>query len=519
MVRGVVLDRDAFSVIRQHDVLRVERGLGRSIVFVGRQLEAELIAILPVTAGQLLGHFQVLRTVQRGRLHLVGVGEASGGDGVSRDGAGIVLLVGLLETGGHLAGRGVLGHRVLRAGGQAVHPQGLPVLECERRAVVHRKLVAHLGGAVLGKHLGLERLVCGKRVTALVREAKRESEVLTVQEVVSHRQALSSGSRLGHGQHARELHGNAAVIAQVGIDLRPHALVGPSGIVHEACRDGGVAGLLKTCVVHTHCASGTSLDENLVVIVAAPHRALGLIENTTRHRLDGLILLGCFVALERVERARIVVGCGRIRLTVRQRNLARLILIEGRISREVVEAVTLRRLEARGGIAIVGAVHLRVGVGVEVDGAAIGGRVGFDVSLERVVRIREVLGQLSLEVSLQPHRVVDLNRVDVGNRHGVVIGIDIELAQRDELGGNLNRHRIAGLRIVGAALGHGDLDVAQVAALVDAVAGCLTRKGVGSRVALCGRAHRIEGLARVNDRREVADLHVIAEFIGEGDIA
>ena len=70
MVRGVVLNRDVRSVVRQLDIASVNCSLGRIIRRISRQHEGELVTSLPVTAGQLLGHLRVRGAIKLDLTHL-----------------------------------------------------------------------------------------------------------------------------------------------------------------------------------------------------------------------------------------------------------------------------------------------------------------------------------------------------------------------------------------------------------------------------------------------------------------
>ena len=220
-------------------------------------------------------------------------------------------------------------------------------------------------------------------------------------------------------------------------------------------------------------------------------------------------LLGCQAVRNVPVAALVVVGlAGHERVA---RGLGQsLVLVDGRVARDVVVAVLLGRGERRGGVAVRAA---RPRVGEEEDLTVRVGVIG------DVVRHLSVgVGEKFRDAELEARAKEDANGEGQGDGAGAVICVDVEGSQRDEGRRYLDRHVVSGPRVVLVRVANLDEDVAEVAGGVERVSG-LALEHVGIHVAVGGLGVRVKDLVGEDDVPEVIHLHIVAELVGEGHVA
>ena len=243
--------------------------------------------------------------------------------------------------------------------------------------------------------------------------------------------------------------------------------------------------------------------------------AVGIVRNGARELLsragreaDDLGFLDSLTAFAHLKEGVLVVehlASGTRRPLRRLR--ARFIGINGRIAREVVIRIALRRIEARNSIAQRGARSERVRVEIRL--AVFG--IGRNVFRHCPVGVRDKLKRIGLNA----RREENTQRIRIAHRHGTRSFIHVEIAQRNKACGNFHLDLVARGHI--ARFRHGNHDIAQAhgfAVQFGRACKCVGIGGIGR-----GFRHVAKHVVVHHDRLERVDLHVGAQRIVEGDVA
>ena len=529
---GVVVLNDAVAVLarrRKGDVAeggRVIRGLtvhldggvgglGRGDAGASRAAQAvndkrELISGTPLTI------LQVLFDLERGvaaQVHvrsLIGVREdggdiAAGFDRTSHDAVGRVVVTigrGAVRRGEAVLVGTLLLHGELGSCRQAIDLHGVAAADGDDSAAAHR-------AGLLGCTVNVVRIVARESSAILVGQGNLEGEaVLILFGLVG---GVTPVDRLLDLKRAGHIERQLAVVAQVLVHARArpcrveHIGRGFRRVVGLGRRQGrgtvGTRGALRDVVgpvVATRALHGLPLGSAAVdrhagdVLFSAP--VLGL------HPVGVLPVNG-------IDAANVLPG-----------RLSRAVLVdvERGVLRVVVELVAGIGFEARGSGAVGRA--LDEAVGVEVDGLTV---LGLLRAHDGGVHIARRVVQSFLRRRFQAHAVEQADRVGLRHSHGVVVGVHVVIAQRQQRRGKLHRHLVAHCRAVAALDGHHE--VGEVGRAVHRVALDLAAEVVSIGVAAGGfTVTGVDGIAvgeldLVVARTRSRHLHVGTELIGESE--
>ena len=361
------------------------------------------------------------------------------------------------------------------------------------------RVAAHLSRGVL--HFGMQRFAR--------RGLYRKLKIKRVVSIIGRIKALGHVERLRNRQRSRNLNRQLAVVAQMRNNRRcsrSRRLAVPLRVQHVGRRAGGIFRLRLREFIDVRQTSRAGLEVSV---------AVGIVRNGARELLscairetDDLGFLDSLATFAHLKEGVLVVE----RLTRGTRCLlrrlrARLIRINGRIAREVIIRIALRRIEVRNRIAQRRARSERVRV--EIHLAVFG--VGRNVFRHGFIGVRDKRKRIGLNA----RREESAQRIRIAHRHGARSFVHVEVAQRNKARRNFHLNLVARGHI--ARFRHGDHDITQVHSFAVELGRACKRIGDGG----IGRGfrHVAKHVVVHHDRFERVNLHVRTQRVVKGDVA
>ncbi len=300
---------------------------------------------------------------------------------------------------------------------------------------------------------------------------------------------------------------NLAVVAQVGIDVRCARLGGrvvPLGIEHVGRGFGQVAALVGMELVNKGQACGP-LAKRQVSAPVVDHAVRKLRGMSTSKFDDGGAVVELAAAIRHLKLILIVIKALARQLPLRGLRAGG-IHVNGRLLLEEVVTVGGSRRKVGDRVAQVLVATPLVGIEVHGLGALLASRILLDVALQPRNLIRGE--QVFARDSLNARSVLHADGLDVVDRKRALGLVDVKFAQRNQRRRDLDLYDVTLLGIALRGALNGD----------DQIRG-FVGEGVSVDIA-CSGFHRIgKRLAVVLNGGKAIDLHKVAQFIGERNVA